>query len=131
MVKKREASTMSARRELNATPSSSFSARRCHAKEGGARKACCQNVEAPDKLYNEHKFEKEVVDVAASVMQKWFLDKELGMCRVVEFGGYYNTDMKDIEPVLHYEYMKGDDVNVESSALAEVVQWVNMSQDNL
>ena len=46
-------------------------------------------MEAPDKLYNEHDFKKEVVDVAASVMQKWFMDKDLGMCRVAEFGGYY------------------------------------------
>ena len=88
-------------------------------------------MEAPDKLKNDHDFEKEVVDVAASVMQKWFLDKDLGMCRVVEFGGYYNTNMKDVEPVLHYEYMKDAEVHVESSALAEVVDWVGLSQDNL
>ena len=95
------------------------------------KNACCQNQVPPDKLYNEHNFPKTDVDVAHSLMNRWFCDSSLGMCRVVEFGGYNNRKLDQLQPVMYYDFILNGELNSESSTLSEVAQWVRDCKDNI
>ena len=104
---------------------------RCHADDGGGTKASCCNEDPPDKLPNSHKFDKKIVDCAASLMYRWFNDEDFGMCRVVRFGAT-GTGLKEKEPLLFYRYVDDDGgVIEESSSLVEVREWVLNDKSNL
>jgi hypothetical protein len=94
--------------------------RRCHRAAGGARPACCQNVQPPNKLRNEHNFCAKWVNAAAKLIHKWFHDSELGMCRVVRMGGALNS-RGSTEPVMFYTHVNEEGkVEEDSSSLPEV-----------
>ena len=105
--------------------------RRCHQKEGGGGHEACKNTETPDKLPNEYKFHTNVVNEAARLMHAWFNDKDLGMCRVVELGGFKKPD-GEIEPVLYYDYFdENGEVETDKSTLIEVAEWVEKEKTNI
>ena len=98
---------------------------------GGGRIACCANTEQPDRLKNEHSFPTNVVNNAAKLINKWFDDDELGMCRVVGMAGSDNIHGVK-EPVMLYTHVdKEGNVVQESSSLPEVKTWVNADTTNL
>jgi hypothetical protein len=88
-------------------------------------------MEPPDPIKNKYKFPAAVVNKAASLLHKWFVDAELGPCRVVEFGGNRNSKGK-MEPVLYYTHVAPDGELVDdSSTIPEVASWVAADQSNL
>ena len=93
--------------------------------------ACCKNQLPPDRLLNEHKFPKTDVDVACTLMNRWFCDSSLGMCRVTEFSGFQNRQLKKLEPVMFYDFILNGELNTESSTLSEVARWVGECEDNI
>ena len=97
----------------------------------GMQNACCKNQLPPDRLLNEHKFPKTDVDVACTLMNRWFSDTALGMCRVVEFGGYNNRKLNQLQPVMFYDFLLNGELNCESSTFSEVAQWVGDCKDNI
>jgi hypothetical protein len=104
--------------------------RRCHSTQGGCTAAECQNTEIPDKIRNKHNFPVDVVNLAASLLHKWFDDDELGLCRVVDFGGKPDQD-GIMQPVLHYAHLDGDGVVEDTSTVEEVAAWVADNITNL
>ena len=61
----------------------------------------------------------------------WFHDKEVGMCRVVEFGGFKTKD-GTMEPMLYYDYFdQNGEVETDSSTLIEVQGWVEEDKTNI
>ena len=93
---------------------------RCHQNVGGMAAAKCTNQEKPDSLPNKCNFHPKIVDAGAALLQKWFEDDELGMCRVVEFGGVDN-DEGEKEPIMWYTHVDADgDEHRNSSSLVEV-----------
>ena len=106
--------------------------RRCHSDVKGGRNACCQNVHPPDKLKNTHNFHKKIVAKAASLMNRWWEDEELGMCRVVKFGGS-NVKTGKMEPVLFYTHVIPETgvIEEEWSSLPEVMSWVKECDTNM
>ena len=105
---------------------------RCHKCDGGATKACCKNMTQPDKLTNEHGFDKKYVDAAYKLINKWFFDEDLqSMCRVIKMGGS-KKDLQVIEPVMYYTWMDGNGATIwESSTLSEVKMWMLADKTNL
>ena len=105
--------------------------RRCHRVVGGMIPACCKNMLPPDKIHNHFNFPAKWVNSAAKLVHRWFLDYEVGMCRVTRLGGAQNF-RDELEPVMHYEYMDitGNAVE-ESSSLYEVRKWVKADKSNL
>ena len=85
----------------------------------------------PDKLPNKYKFHTNIVNEAARLMHAWFNDKEMGMCRVVEFGGFKKKD-GTMEPVMYYDYFDANgEVETDSSTLIEVAEWVEKDKTNI
>ena len=113
------------------SPCSRYTPNRCHARDGGSKQVCCVN-DAPDKLYNQFDFEEHIVNEAFSVMHKWFVDKELGVCRVTDFSGWQNSK-GTIEPMLFYKYMVKETgtFKEEFSTVVEVAEWVRKCDSNV
>ena len=99
----------------------------------GGRNACCENDHPPDKLKNTHNFDKRIVDKAATIINRWWKDDELGMCRAVKFGGHRNEVTGRMEPVMHYTHVNEDtgDIEDEVSTLVEVLDWVKACPSNI
>ena len=105
--------------------------RRCHQNVGGMAAAECTNQTKPDALPNRWKFHHKIVDAGAALLHRWFNDEELGMCRVVEFGGIYNNE-GTLEPIMWYTHLDEDgDEHRENSSLVEVKQWVADDDTNI
>jgi hypothetical protein len=84
-------------------------------------------------LKNTYNFHKKVVDKAASVINRWWRDEELGMCRAVRFGGHRNEVTNRMEPVMHYAHVNADtgEIEDETSTLVEVLEWVEGCTSNI
>jgi hypothetical protein len=63
-------------------------------------------------------------------MFRWFEDEDLGMCRVIRFGGHRHDGK--MEPVMHYSYLDAEGkTHTEKSSLEEVEKWVRAEKSNL
>ena len=104
---------------------------RCHQNVGGMAAAKCTNQTKPDALPNRWKFHPKIVDAGAALLHRWFEDDELGMCRVVEFGGISNNE-GTLEPIMWCTHVDEDgDEHRENSSLVEVKQWVQEDEPNI
>jgi hypothetical protein len=71
------------------------------------------------------------VNSAAKLINKWFHDADLGMCRVIRMGGAKNMFGR-MEPVMYYTHVNAEgEIEEESSSLPEVKAWVTADKTNL
>ena len=83
-------------------------------------------------MLNKQGLHPKVVDVAASLMNRWFNDDDFGMCRVVDLGNLVENTQGNLEPTVVYEYLDIDDVKRQQfSSLVEVEEWVLANESNL